>query len=193
MALAALAGCIQGASSTPPPAPTVPGADVRVAFSWVINGQDPTTTDACGDGAVEFIRMTVLDGATGTQTVTTLNWACSLGRWRSPAAAASRLGTTACTGRPSHEGRALSVAPGHADPATHAVTPSPEPVTLLAGETHDFDATNTTVTGQPGHPVRPTSPRRRRRSKSACGTPGPALPRRAPPAPSSGSRPSTGA
>lgn len=143
---------MQGSGSgdrTPAPAQS----DVGLAFSWRINGQDPASTAACDEAGVEFIRMMLLDGATGTRAVSVLNWACTLGRWRSPRpellAGTYRVYWEAV----SHDGHPRSVAPGHADPTTHTVTPAPETVTLISGETHDFDATNVVTLGLHGNPT----------------------------------------
>lgn len=148
LAVAAAAGC--GSE------PTAPAPDVKVSFSWLVNGRDPRMADACAESGMEFIRMTLLDGPYGvasTRTVGTLSWNCNLGAWRSTQpelhAGSYRVYWDAVT----HEGRVVSTAPATINATTRAVTPAPEPVTLVAGTTYNFDATNAVTLGTDGNPT----------------------------------------
>ncbi len=129
------------------------GGDAPMAFSWRIDGRDPAADPtACSDADVQFLRMTILDGAGGPRTFPSLQWDCNLGRYRSASpelrAGSYRVYFEAVAA----DGTRRSVAPGRRN-AQGNVEPAPEAAVVVAGRLYDFDQGNTVDPSLPGNPT----------------------------------------
>lgn len=154
-----LSGCIIVSDSdrdTAPPPPTVNtdpgdprGTEASLAFSWRIDGRDPVTdARACSDAGVQFIRLTVLDGATA-RTFQTLQWDCNLGRYSSARPELRAGSFNVYFEAVAADGRRLSVAPSRRNDRGER-EPSPERAVFVAGQRYDFDQGNQAEPGLPG-------------------------------------------
>lgn len=144
-AAAMMAACGGGGGDTSDA--SAPRGDVRLRFSWRIDGQDPrTATAACREADVQVIRMTVVDvGQTAPRQ--TLSWDCNLGRYESTQGDLPSGQFGVYWEALSSTGRVRSIAPARRD-ASNAVVPAPQTATLPSGGLVDFDATNTVNPGQ---------------------------------------------
>lgn len=142
---AVMAACGGGGTNNSPDA-TAPRGEVRLRFSWRIDGQDPrAAATACRDADVQVIRMTVVDVG-GTTPRQTLSWDCNLGRYESAQGDLPAGEFGVYWEALSSAGRVRSIAPARRDGAG-MVVPAPQTATLPAGGLVDFDATNTVNPG----------------------------------------------
>lgn len=157
LAAASLGGCLIVQRDDTPTAPgdryDPRGADATLAFSWRIDGRDPARDPtACAEAGVQFLRLTILDGAGAARNFPSLQWDCNLGRYRS-AAPELRAGSYQVYFEAiAADGTRRSVAPARRS-AEGRIEPAPEAAQFVAGQLYDFDRGNTVDPTLPGNPT----------------------------------------